>query len=208
MKRKTRPSSASRRPYKAPRRIGVASGPGFSTKLNYSVSEKKYFDYVALPGGIQNTGAIYTPTSLITRGTTSLNRLGKEIQISSFFIRFQLVHGDISNSMRCIFFIWNRSGVPVVADILQDIISNPYMSALNRDNGDFMHVIYDKTVDIGQYQNPQVTHKFYHKFKNHRAQWNEADTADRGNIFMLFISDSGAIAHPTVAFNVRTRFYG
>lgn len=191
---------SSKKPIKRSRR----NPPSF----NISRQEKKFHDIIQNVQTVTNTGVIYALSATLARGTTSITRIGKEVQINSLLIRYALVHGDTLNQMRVTIFQYNRPGTPSISDIYQDTLTNECLSALNRDNGDFIVVLHDANYDMTQDANPQQTTKKYIKLNNTIAQWNESDISDRGNIYMAVVSDSVAITHPTIEFNSRIRYYG
>lgn len=177
-------------------------------RLNAPASlENKFHDIVQVPVGISNTGTIYSLSSTIAQGTSSLQRIGKEIALNTMIFRATARAIDTINSIRMIIFQFNRPGAPVVADVIQDTASVPWLSPINRDNTDFITVLRDNLFTLSLVSNEVEHYKTYIKLKS-KAQWNESSVSDKGNIFMLVISDSSVATHPDFSFSSRVRFSG
>lgn len=170
--------------------------------------ELKFHDLNQPPGVIGGAGAIFALTSTIALGNTSLTREGKQINVKSLLLRYQCVYADPENLMRILIFRYFKPGIPTVADILQEQFSgftNPYMSAIRRDNTEYIRVMYDNLIALDSLAHPQQVDKLYMAL-NAKCQWSETSVADYGHIWLLAIGDSNVTPSPSLQFNCRVRF--
>lgn len=168
--------------------------------------ELKFHDINQSPGVIGGGGTIFGFTSTIAQGDTSLTREGKQITVKSLLLRYQCLYADAENLMRLIIFRYFKPGVPTVADVIQEATgTNPYLSAIKRDNTEFIRVMYDNLIALDNLAHPQQVDKLYMSL-NAKCQWTEASVADYGHIWMLAIGDSNVVPSPSLQFNCRVRY--
>lgn len=169
--------------------------------------ELKLYETILPLTSISATGTIYDLSGGITQGDTNISREGSAVTFKSLLLRYQFIHADSTQLMRVILFRWMSTGVPAVSDIIQDTTINPPLSALSLNNSSYIQVIFDKLHALSTNTNANLAFKKYVKL-NGRAQWDSGSSTGRkkGQLFMLFISDSAAVTHPTVNFNARLRF--
>lgn len=167
--------------------------------------EKKYHDLAAAPGGAGSTGVFYSFTSTIPEGTGSEQRIGQQVTVKSLQVRYRLLYQDTTNLMRVIIFRWFQQGTPSLSQILQDTVTVPWISPTNRLLSEFINVMYDNLVTLDATNNFQYVDKIFIK-KNMNVTFDDAGNPDYGHVYMLVLSDSAAIPHPTIEFYSRVRF--
>lgn len=160
-------------------------------------AEKKYLDLTATnPASV--SGGIFQLND-IPVGTSDTTRIGDTIMIKKLYMSLNMHVADTSNHFRVIVFVWKNNTVPLASEIMADsslgtayAVNAPY----NHDRRSLFKVLYDKT--YGLYADRPVVH-FKKSIKlNLKVQYNAgSSTACSNAIWMLYISDSGAVAHPT-----------
>lgn len=128
----------------------------------------------------------------IAQGTDRFERLGNEIRVTGFYGKFQMIGGDSTNVIRAIMYIpkdpsatltgANTYGLidPNVATVLYDRL---HTTTLNGPN--------TKVFTIAK------------KFRGRGlpVQWDDTNTLKKNRIRLLFVSDSGAVDHPTLSYH-------
>lgn len=96
-------------------------------------TEEKRKDYIPSIFNITNTGIIFEHSSLL-QGTSSTTRVGQEIRMKDFFMRYSLSlnAAATSNNVRVIVFLDRQpnGAIPLVTDILQTATYYSPMNAL------------------------------------------------------------------------------
>lgn len=206
LKRKTRkPMRKNRVTKKEVRKIAA--------KVVLSKSESNYTDtvYDASPSYL----GLITNLSTIAQGTTDQTRIGDSVLVTSLNLGGYITNQDSYNMVRIIIFKWkgNSSSPPNVTDIIQQAyvgdVKAPF-APLAHDTRKNFTVKWDKTFlcatgadNERQFFKKLVT--FKGGLKLQYLQGSSSATSKNG-LYMLRISDSSAISHPTCNVLCRVNF--
>lgn len=155
---------------------------------------------------VSNTATI-THLSTIAQGDGVTNREGNTVKLLSIQLRASYVTTDATNIFRVILFRWKDRSTPTAAQVLNSS-SNP-LSTLNNNTSKMYHILYDKLIATDTYNPIRVTKKFLNYQKRPYTisfEGSGASDYSEGNIWMLVLSDSGSIGHPTMDYYMRLRF--
>lgn len=171
--------------------------------------ETKYFptnasDVVDFSGVIQGVTGI-------PQGDTDLTRDGDSAYLLGISVNYSFIIGDTTQSCRIILFRWNQDTAaanPLVTDILD--ASGGILAPLSNyvmDNYRMKKftILYDRIHALSANGTERVTRHFYKKLKS-KVSFDAATTNGKGKLFILVISDSGAVTHPTYQFGTMTYF--
>lgn len=180
------------------------------------VEEDKFLDVVtgatAVPSG---SGVLLGPYTNVPQGDTVNGRTGDVIQHRKVTMKMQLSASDVVNAMRVIVFKWNANDAfdaPTAAKILQDVVSLPYLSPyldLTVETARFT-IMSDRLYSMVTGGDSSLIYRsftfFGRKLGKKKCTFNPAATTGQGNIYVLAVSDSVAIAHPSIAVSSRLHF--
>lgn len=151
----------------------------------------------------------------ITVGTADTQRIGDEIDMKSVQLKYVVTRGDGTNVVRAILFQWFDESTPTLADILRPasigsiggVVAHYHHDNLNAKPQKFQ-ILYDKTHLVNDVGYPTALGKFStSKFKHRRVQYSAASSNPVSNrLYLAFISDSAAAAHPSVNYSLRLRY--
>lgn len=163
--------------------------------------EKKYFSVSS--GGFQTVDWSGTVTSIsnIQQGDTDVTRDGDQAYIRSLELQWEASVGDTFNVLRFIVFQWFPATTPTVADILLTSGSNDgVLSPYTHDTRFQFKILYDRKMHLNT-NTPNMSYRYriWKDFKYNRIQYLGGTTDGQNKIYVLKISDSGAITHPSVA---------
>lgn len=166
-------------------------------------TEKKFkFDDFQLFAG--DTGAV-TRLDGIAVGVDSDERIGREIRYSELELRMRSIYADdVCNLVRVLIFIWKEESTPSVAQILNIGTQNtvPYLANYNPTYMKNYHILSDKVMDVTKSGIACEYKKYTKRWKNGLPSRFVGDVATslstNNNLFLLCITDSGVIPHPTL----------
>lgn len=176
-------------------------------------AEKKYNDFILAATGIPGSGLVIE-WATVAMGTSDNQRIGDQIRMRQLLLRTLLTFGDTYNTVRLVVLAWkfpSSVSVPNTTLILEDAVSNPLISPLNRETMQkgWMKPMYDKAFSMTEGNRPQVyrTLKFFGKrLPWKRVEFVDATTFAAPTYYMFLVSDSIAVPHPTVAVHFRSVF--
>lgn len=179
-------------------------------------AEKKYVDLTRAISASM-TGQILSLCSTVLIGTGSVgNRIGNKIELTSIQARGQIGLADATNKVRMIVFQWAHNAnaaFPVITDILDNVAyvgSYPVFAPYAFNNSGSFHVIKDKTYVLDNTSRQTIHWKF--KIKASRIPMrkltydNISNRPIEGEVFILWISDSGVAPHPNVDYISRAYY--
>lgn len=190
------------------KRVSVNEVKGIARSVIKSMAEKKYWTINAL-NTIDFNGTV-TRLTAVPQGDTDLARDGDQLQLTSWQLRFAFVVGDAYNIMRIIIFRWDMDDsedTPTAPEILFNVGStNSPLSSFNQDSirQKQMRILYDKLVTIDTY-NPIKVFKIK-KRNSSKISFSGGTTNGTGHLYMLVVSDSGAVTHPAIAYDFKCNF--
>lgn len=208
--------TANYRRYKSARLAGKLPAPKPSSKQLATKSyvkryirkgqELKHKDHDA------DTTASTTPTfvslTAFSAGTSDNQRVGSAVQPIGLDVVLQMLESDNTNVFRVILFQWlgdDGDNPPTQADLLAttgDVISQRQYHRRKQ-----YRLISDQVYSSSNTGNSnQIIVRKKYKLQNFKQCRYDGTTTDGNNmIYMMFMSDSAAVTHPT--FNYRCRLY-
>lgn len=172
---------------------------GYLGELKYGTST--YTNTVSYTGTIQSLCDI-------SQGDSDTTRDGDSLTISSLELRGFFVAGDAYNVCRVMLVQWfPTDGVaPTISQILVNT-GNLYasISVKAHDYRQQFKVLYDKILVVNTY-NP--TKMFYKKVypKRRKIQYVAGTNTGNNKIYIIMISDSSAVSHPSVYYDNKILF--
>lgn len=169
------------------------------------LSEWKNSDHYVLPAGQSTAGSTYD-LGVVAQSDFSNGRDGNQIQPSSMTVRYSWDVGDESNICRVIIFQWFQDTTPVVSDILNDIVNLPWLSPYKVINRGQYKILHDRIVDVHANKPIQtVTAKL--RLSKRKIVYQLVDgTAGKNKPWVLVISDSTAVVHPSFTMYTRMNY--
>jgi len=178
--------------------------------------EKDYYDNGLNGTGVTATGVIQTGFSTPIQGITDGQRVGDQILISKFILKYDIIYGDPTNEFRLILFRWKDDtavgGNPTISQVLQNPVGFPVNTLINHDNvkSGKLHIMYDKThncTNTGQSMATTRTVNIYgRRLGNKKIIFNNGVTTGTNLIFGLWISDSIAVPNPSINWYSRLEY--
>ncbi len=157
-----------------------------------------------------STTATITAITAVAAGDDRTHRNGIEAVGKTLTCRYLLTSADTTNIVRILVVRWWDSVTPTLANILENTttISFALISPYQAEPTHRYKVLYDK---VHRMSNALDTHqalgRFSIKLNNSRFKWTStASTTERDPIYLMAISDSGAVTHPTLSAIIRFRF--
>lgn len=163
-------------------------------------SEKKYLS--TLTSIAKDWNGSVLDLCNIAQGDTDGTRDGDELYVKSVRVKSLVSVADTYNICRTILFQWYDDTTPTGADIL----SNTYVGTINAPLAPYHHdlsskfkILYDKTILLDTYHPYMLLDTGYITggFKR-KVQFSSGGTTGVNKIYLLQISDSGALTHPTM----------
>lgn len=179
-----------------------------ANKVQKYLGELKYGDSSAYYT-VSYNGACYSLSDIAQGGATDTSRSGDQLTLQSLKFNYSLVLGDSFNLFRVIIFQWYPldTVAPSPGDLLQAVgtVDSP-LSTYEHDRRFQKHVLYDKLHNLHTYQ-PQIVKKVkITKFKKNRIQYAGGTTTGQNKIYVLVISDSSTVSHPSILWRTKILF--
>lgn len=171
--------------------------------------ESNYFDVRQTPFSVSTTASIINLCPVL-EGTGPQEYQGNSIMGLSLLVRMSIVGADTTDGVRIVIFRDKNAtgGVPIgVGGILQD--TGNYLSPLANSERGRWQILYDKVFVTTQGGIDRQIEKYFKVFKKPKLITfsSDANAPQRGTIYLLAISDSAAVSHPTLEFYSRLRYY-
>lgn len=172
-------------------------------------AEKKYWDTSVTSTPVSASGTVLDLTP-IPQGDTDQSRDGDQLTLRSIQGRFQFIAADATNICRIIIFQWfidtTVSGVSPLVDQVIQTISNP-LASYNHDGRYNFRILYDRTFSMDTTDDLTASGRIYiYKGLRRKVQYHGGVTGGKNKIYILYISDSGAITHPSLTYYTRVTF--
>lgn len=182
---------------------------GYVLKEIHKLSETKYYDKIDQATAVDFAGTNLTLLTDVTQGTSDLQRVGDKLTIRGMRIRFTFSVADNYNIIRMILFQWIPSN-NLLGPVPGYVLSATYLSTSRATEAPYTHdyksqmiILWDKTINLALNQSNQakyINKKVKLKFAKKRINFVAGTTAASNHIFLLLVSDSGAVPHPGVSF--------
>lgn len=169
-----------------------------------SNQELKFYDTAANTVSVSTSGVVLLATNIAV-GTAQTQRIGQKVTVKSHLLRYTLTAADSTQSVRVVIARYMDNGNPTIADLLQDTVTNPWLSPLDRDKGHRFSVLFDKMHALGTYTDANICEKVYLS-GNWDVHWNASAVNEKGGLYIFVISDSGVASHPSIDYSSRVRF--
>lgn len=171
-------------------------------------AEKKYYDRSLSGTTYDWSGSIVSLTN-IAQGSTDVTRDGDSIYLRSCRVVGDITAGDTTNMFRVIIFQWFDDTTPVYTDILSSVYQgtvNCVNSPYHHDQRKHFNVMYDKRYLLDSSDPNVMFDTKYMRPAKRKVHFSAGGTTGSNELFILFMSDSGAATHPSVNFVARTTF--
>lgn len=190
------------------RRLSIAQSIEVKKEVNKQLARKtdyKQCSFNIAPTAVSTTGSSYNLFQNMTRGDGATNQYeGSNTQVKNIRIRGQFVSADSSNACRLVVVQMLDTTAPTASTILPaaTTIVAPY-SRRNWVNKTTYKILRDMLINfdsVGQFS--QTFDLYIPGFKIRKQWWNDsvANVPTTGGIYLIAVSDSSAISHPTLVF--------
>lgn len=180
------------------------------------ISENKYKDLTVGYTVVDYNGLIWDLTPIL-QGTSDTQRIGDSYMPTRIEVRGQVHGADATNDIRIVLFRWNQdsnaTGDPVPSNVLQSTFTgtaNATQAPFYHDKTPNFWVIHDERIALaGDVSNSKYVQNFEINRKLQTKPVAVTDSATGAGTFKLYlmvISDSGAVNHPAVTFGSRVFF--
>lgn len=156
-----------------------------------------------ISGGTYDYAGTVVPLSNISQGDSTTTRTGSVIVYKNYVGKYTITLGDTVNLVRILIFRWkpdDSEHYPASSDLLLNTGSAlAPLSNINPTHRKNFSVYVDRLHTLQTYK-PIVTGKFSLTKRKLGAQKSRYNSDDSGSnkLWMLIISDSGAVSHPAV----------
>lgn len=178
-------------------------------RVLHNEEEEKYA-IVHASYSVSTAAGVYS-LSNTSQGASGGAHIGDECRLRSIEFRWNAIVGDTYNIIRCIIFVWKPNmaltGTPADLDILKTVTPpNQLTSCYEEDGEDMYRILYDKNIVLVTGGDNQAASGVVTRKLNLKQDYTTGSSNTSNNIFVLLISDSGAVAHPTFNFTSRIAF--
>lgn len=213
------PSSRRKRNFsfsKAPALSRQVTTPMVRTMIKREINkdkEMKHSDVNSIGVAISSSPSFYN-ISQVAEGDTNQTREGTTIKPQYLACRWQAEAADAYNVVRMIGFQWYGNTPPTSsANVLQTAGGSDVYSyySIGAPGAKLFRIIFDQILDVqtgnnGSIMKQTAAFKSLKGYKQiHYFGPNGGDYSD-GSIWILFLSDSGAITHPSIRFSARLAY--
>lgn len=173
-------------------------------------AERKYFitESVNAYTGINFSGSI-TNFGLVPQGDTDQTRDGDALTLLSLQLKVSWTVGDAFNLVRTVVFQWMDNSVPGITSVLNSTgeIGTPLVSYVHDSRKSF-RILLDRTYELDTAgKSTKVLSKVFTKFPCKQLMFSGASTtAVYGGLYMILISDSGVVTHPSIVYHAKLNF--
>lgn len=178
--------------------------------------ETKFYDkgtaVLGTPDAVPATGTPYVLTTPI-QGNTDQNRVGDKVRIRGLHVKGQFAIGDTSQSIRLTIMQYKQATnlhAAAVNELYQSAYVNTTAAPYAPFTHDYKHIytpIWDKTWYLDTVAQPIINFevKIPMKYVKREIAFQAGSTDAINHLYLVAISDSTAVAHPTI--NFISRFF-
>lgn len=206
-----------RRKYRrSARRKGRLATKKFVVKQIRKDIETKFYDrtvtVLGTPDAVPSTGTPYVLTTP-AQGTTDQNRVGDKVRVRGLHVKGQFAIGDVNQSIRLIIMQYKQATnlhAAAVTELLQSAYVGTTAAPYAPFAHDYKHIytpLYDRTWYMDSVAQPVVNFELRvpMKYVKREIAYQAASTDAINHIYLVAISDSTAVVHPTI--NFISRFF-
>lgn len=176
-------------------------------KAIHAEEEEKYA-IINASYGVATAPGLYVLTNT-SQGSSGGTHIGDECRLKSLWFRYNVTVADASNAVRVILFIWKPNlayAAPAALDILKTVTTpNQLTSCYEEDGEDMYRILYDR-VHFVSAVGPVQTGALVTRKLNLKMDFATGSSNASNNVYVLLVSDSGAVSDPTVNFTSRISF--
>lgn len=195
-----------KRPFTPSQRKSVKRMINFGRELKYFVA----FETAVSISTTATVDDLFEPAI----GDTDITRDGDQVTLRGIVLRFTLTGGDLTNIIRIICFQWRADSALQAPNAGNIIISTGDInSPLNHDQRTNYRILYDKRfTTCGTTAAPTEATIRLGMVKQSAKNWAKTVYFDSGGlqgrnkIYILYLSDSAAITHPTISYRSLIEF--
>lgn len=152
-----------------------------------------------------STTASFVHLSNISAGDSSAHREGNKCLATSIDLRYKITIADTTNTVRLIVFSFTGGDTPTVDNVLDNAGTFFTEAALQGEPDVKFKIYYDKVFNMRSVYNPIVTGRIRKRLNGNKGlvlRYVDTTGSNLGaqQLWMLLISDSGAVTHPGVDF--------
>lgn len=170
-------------------------------------AETKYCDIVQAAVGVSNAGTVWD-LSQMGPGTSQNSRIGITIEALWLEIMFATVIADATNFMRYVVFVWNNDTAGVTPTLAAVLANGNNCETLQyvTTNAKDCTVLLDVCHKLTGVSNPTERTRHMVPLRGRRIEYTSGLTTGNRHIYLVAVSDSGAVAHPSTEFASRIAF--
>lgn len=179
-----------------------------------SKEELKSKDVDIASTGVDTSGYMEL-LSGISQGTSSSERIGDQVSLRKLEFRTLLSANstDATNVIRCIIFQWNdANNTPNIGKVLQNqtaglVLTSQYVRDYIEQKT--LSILYDQCFPLSTAGSAQVYESLLiQKFPEPTATFDTGSSSTgTGQLYVVFVSDSGGVPNPTIQFDSRLYYY-
>jgi hypothetical protein len=175
-------------------------------------AELKFFSTTLGPAATDFTGNVYD-ISNVGQGVTDSLRVGDSLDWEDILLRYSVVSADTTQLFRMILFSWaqNSANPPATPASVLSTIGSVFgpLSPTVFDQSATVTILWDKLLCLNSVSVPNQCGTVYLKVPDYlkRVQFLNGTTNGNNRIYFCCISDSGAVAHPTIQFYARLTYH-
>jgi len=173
-------------------------------RIVQKTEEKKRFPVFGALG--PSTAGGCTDFMAIGQGVNAALRIGDRVTLNELHLRVDLIGSDATQFVRVILFQWFDDSVPIVTDILDTgtFLPMSWLADYNAVQPTKYAIIRDTSTSLSTSTGPACANFQWvikpNQWPKKQVVYSSASTVGSNKIWLLTISDSLAISHPTVNF--------
>lgn len=178
-------------------------------RLIGSRTESKIIDTAIL--NVADAAGVFQRLNTPAQGDAYNERAGDAIKLEKVSWRLSMTYADATNVLRMIVFRWGLDASvtsPTTSDVLQALNALAYPK-YQTEVEDRVRILSDRTYALSQNGRPNmiVSGSLYGKKLGRKTLgFNQGTTNGVGQVFVLWISDSVAVSHPTIGGYFRMQY--
>lgn len=168
-------------------------------------SELKHYDAEVNDQPVNSTG-ITVQLTAVPQGDGDNQRIGDSFQVNDLIFRLRMQVLDPYNVFRFMVLQWHPNDIVDTCEVVKVLQSASVYSNLNWHRRNDYRILYDKLLR-GDADDPIVVRTIKIKQKLRKVLFNEGTNFGHNQLYILMISDSGAISHPVITYHRRLTYY-
>lgn len=172
-------------------------------------NEEEKYAIVQASYTVNTTPGIYSLANT-SQGSSGGTHVGDECRLKSIWFRWAMGVADVSNVMRVIIFVWHPNialGTPAATQILKTVtVPNQITSCYQEDGEDMYTILYDRVQSLSTLAGTSNPVGMWQRKLNLKQDYTTGSSNCSNNIFVLLVSDSGAVTDPYIYFTSRIAF--